>query len=58
MATKRELTKEKNKLVHEIQNIKSDYAGVLKEDMPEDIVAEMSGLMKQLTEVRLQLAEK
>jgi chemotaxis response regulator CheB len=58
MATKRELIKEKSKLVHEIQNIKSDFRDVLAEDMPDDVNSELANLMKQLNDVRVWLAEK
>ena len=58
MATKRELTKEKSKLVHEIQNIKEDYKDVLPEDMPDEVTAELKELMQHLKEVREWLAEK
>jgi len=58
MATKRELTKEKSKLVHAIQNIKADYCDVLEQDMPDEVKAELTELMQNLKEVREWLAEK
>lgn len=55
MPTKKELQKEKARLVHEIQNIKSDYRGVLAEDMPEEIASEIKSLTQKLLEIREQV---
>ena len=52
---KRDLIKRKTALVHEIVNITDDYADVPKEDMPADVVAELTAFMNELKEIRAQL---
>ena len=46
--TKKEAIKRKQALAREIHNIREDYAGVAKEDMPEDIILEIDELMSEM----------
>ena len=53
--TKKELIKQKAALTHEITNIRADYKHLSKEDMPEEIVAELASLMVDLKALREEL---
>jgi hypothetical protein len=46
--TKKEAKTRKAKLAHDIRNLKDDYAGVSKEDMPQDVIDELAGMMAEL----------
>ena len=50
--TKKEAIKRKQALAREIHNIREDYAGVEKEDMPQDILQEISTMMTEMKELR------
>jgi len=50
--TKKEAIKRKQSLAREIHNIREDYAGVEKEDMPQDILQEISTMMTEMKELR------
>lgn len=50
--TKKEAIKCKQALAREISNIRKDYVGVAKEDLPEDIIMEVSSLMSEMKELR------
>jgi len=50
--TKKEAIKRKQALAREIHNIREDYAGVEKEDMPQDILQEIATLMTEMKELR------
>jgi len=50
--TKKEAIKRKQALAREIHNIREDYAGVAKEDMPEDIILEIDELMSEMKGLR------
>lgn len=50
--TKKEAVKRKQALAREIHNIREDYAGVTKEDMPEDIILEISTMMSEMKSLR------
>ena len=52
---KRDLIKRKTALVHEIVNITDDYCHIPKEDMPADVVAELTAYMNELKSIRAQL---
>lgn len=58
MMTKKELKTRKNYLAHQIHNIREDYAGVEKEDMPQDVLDEISVFMTELKEVRTALGKE
>lgn len=49
---RKELMNKRNALVREIMNLRVDYSGVYPEDMPEDVVADMAALRKELAEIR------
>lgn len=49
---KREMVARKTQVAREIMNIKRDYSGVDKEDMPEDIVEELETLNGELQILR------
>ena len=57
MATKKELQKQKQKLSYKIRNIRDDYSGVLKEDIPEEVAQEIALLMKEMAEIRQYLED-
>lgn len=50
--TKKELIKRKQALAYQIRNIRADYDGVLKEDLPQDVVDEVVALMAELKGLR------
>lgn len=50
--TKREMIKRKQALAREIHNIREDYAGVEKEDIPEDITQEITAMMTEMKGLR------
>ena len=52
MATKKEMIKRKQAIAYRVRNIREDYAGVLKEDIPEDVAAEVVDLMAELKVLR------
>ena len=52
---RKELMNKRTALVREIMNLRVDYSGVYPEDMPEDVVADMAALRKELAEVRTKL---
>lgn len=56
--TKKELIARKNHLAHEISNIREDYIGVAKDDMPQDIIDEVDMLMTELKEIRTALGKE
>ena len=56
--TKKELIARKNHLAHEIHNIREDYSGIEKEDMPQDILDEITVFMTELREIRLALGKE
>ena len=53
--TKKEMIKRKHALSYQIRNIREDYAGVLKEDLPQDVVEEVVTLMAELKALREEL---
>ncbi len=55
--TKKEMVKRKQQIAYLIRNIKSDYSGVLPEDMPDDISTEIAELMSEMTSLRTALEE-
>jgi len=55
--TKKELIARKNHLAHEIHNIREDYSGVSKEDMPTDVLSEIDTFMVELKEIRTLLGK-
>ena len=52
MATKKEMIKRKQSIAREIHNLREDYAGVAKEDMPEDIILEINSMMTEMKGLR------
>lgn len=50
--TRKEAIKRKQMLAREIHNIREDYTGVAKEDMPEDITEEINTLMTEMKGLR------
>lgn len=50
--TKKEAIKRKQALAREIHNIREDYAGVTKEDMPQDIILEINAMMTEMKGLR------
>lgn len=54
--SKRELTKKKAKLTYQISNIRADYSTISKEDIPDEITAELKDLMTELKNVKELLA--
>lgn len=56
--TKKELLRTKQSLARKIRNIKIDYSGVSQEDMPEDVLQEIAGLMAELNDTREGYAAK
>ena len=51
----KEMKKRKAQLAHDIRNLREDYAGVDKEDMPEEVTAEIATMMVELKELRVLL---
>jgi hypothetical protein len=58
MMNKRELKARKTVLSYQIRNIRADFNGVLKEDMPTEIVDEIATLLAELHEVREALGKE
>ena len=58
MATKKEMIKQKHKLAYKIRSIREDYAGVLKNDLPQEIVEEVVALMAELKVLREELGNE
>ena len=54
----KELRKVAKVISSEIKNIREDYSGVLPEDIPEEITAELSILFERLKDIRLQLGKE
>ena len=46
--TKKEAKTRKAKLAHDISNLRADYAGVLREDLPQEVIDELSSMMAEL----------
>lgn len=57
MATRKEkqLIKRKAAITYAIRNIKADYSGVLPEDLPEEVTAEIAELFNELHAVRAEI---
>lgn len=53
--TNKEMKKRKAQLAHDIRNLREDYAGVDKEDMPDEITVEIAMMMTELKELRVLL---
>lgn len=49
---RKELATRRNALVREIMNLRMDYSNVYPEDIPEDVIAEMNAIRKELNVVR------
>lgn len=49
------MKKRKAQLAHDIRNLREDYAGVDKEDMPDEITIEINSMMTELKELRVLL---
>ena len=56
--TKKEMIKQKHKLAYKIRSIREDYAGVLKDDLPQEIVEEVVALMAELKVLREELGNE
>lgn len=56
--TKREAIKRKKVLAHDIRNLRADYEGVFKEDIPEDVAADLKTMMAELMLLREQLGNE
>lgn len=56
--TKKQMIKHKAALSYQIRSIRQDYAGVLREDLPEEVVAEVVALMAELKELREELGNE
>jgi hypothetical protein len=56
--TKKEMIKQKHKLAYKIRSIREDYAGVLKDDLPQEIVEEVVALMAELKALREELGNE
>jgi len=52
---KKDMKKRKAQLAHDIRNLRLDYAGVDKEDMPEEINVEIATMLFELQELRVLL---
>ena len=52
MATKKEMIKRKQAIAYRVRNIREDYAGVLKEDIPAEVAEEVTLLMAELKTLR------
>ena len=46
------MIKRKQSIAREIHNLREDYAGVAKEDMPEDIILEINSMMTEMKGLR------
>jgi hypothetical protein len=57
MATRKEkqLIKRKTAITYAIRNIKSDYSGVLPEDIPAEVTAEIAELFNELHAIRAEI---
>ena len=53
--SKKDMKKRKLQLAHDIRNLREDYAGVDKEDMPDEINVEIATMMVELKELRVLL---
>ena len=53
--SKKDMKKRKLQLAHDIRNLREDYAGVDKEDMPDEINDEIATMMVELKELRVLL---
>jgi hypothetical protein len=49
--TKKEAKLRKAKLAHDIRNLKDDYSGVLREDLPQEVIDEITAMMTELKEI-------
>ena len=58
MKSKKELIKRKQALSYQIRNIREDYAGVAKDDMPQEVVEEVVALMAELKVLREELGNE
>jgi hypothetical protein len=58
MATKKELIKRKQSLAYNIRNIKQDFEGVLREDMPQDVIDEVVAMMAEMKEIQAELESR
>lgn len=58
MKSKKELIKRKQALSYQIRNIRADYEGVLREDLPQEIVQEVVELMAELKVLREELGNE
>lgn len=56
--TKKEMIKRKQALAYQIRNIRADYDGVLKEDIPSEVVEEVVALMAELKTLREELGNE
>lgn len=56
--TKRDAIKRKKALAHNIRNLQVDYAGVFKEDIPEDVQTDLKTMMKELMSLREMLGNE
>jgi hypothetical protein len=56
--TKKEMIKRKQALSYQIRNIRADYDGVLKEDIPAEVVEEVVALMAELKTLREELGNE
>jgi hypothetical protein len=56
--TKPQLVKRVQLLSREYANIKADYTGVMPEDMPEDVTAELAELLREMKEIRAELTAR
>lgn len=55
LMTKKETTARIKAIAREVLNIKSDYSGVLQEDMPYEILEEIQTLLTEAKQLRAEL---